>query len=325
MPNPSPQHAPTPPAALDLSGRPQIMGILNLTPDSFSDGGLHNAPDQAIQHALHMASQGADIIDVGGESTRPGAQRIPSKEQITRVVPIIKSLRQHLADTHPAVRISIDTTRADVAAAAIDAGASILNDVSAAREDPAILTLAAKHRLPIILMHMQGQPGHMQDNPTYTDVAAEVRDFLLARALAAQDAGVDRDQIILDPGIGFGKTTQHNLTLLRELPDLVAQAYPVMVGASRKRFLSALSSSGGVAPGMNPANPREVGGQTQNHPTPAPTAGRAVEDRLGGTCAVTAHCVALGVKLLRVHDVAENRQAANLAWALSGPTPGKTS
>ncbi len=287
------------PLSLD---RPVIMGILNLTPDSFSDGGQHNAPNQAVQHSLAMASQGANIIDVGGESTRPGAQRISSEEQIARVVPVIQALRQRLDDTHRTVQISIDTTRADVAAAAVDAGATIINDVSAGREDPAILTLAAEHRLPIILMHMQGKPATMQDKPAYTDIIAQVRDFLLGRAQAALDAGADRRQIILDPGIGFGKTTEHNLTLLRSLPDLVALGYPILIGASRKRFLSEFgiisksttATTGSRAGGDNPCN------------------------RLGGTCAITAHCVAAGVALLRVHDVAPNRQAADLAWALKG-------
>jgi dihydropteroate synthase len=271
--------------------RPLIMGILNLTPDSFSDGGQHNDPDQAVSHSLAMASQGADIIDVGGESTRPGARRITSDEQIERVVPVIRSLRLKLDERFPSVQISIDTTLTDVARAAVDAGASILNDVSAGLEDTEMLPLAAKGGLPIILMHMQGKPATMQNEPAYTDVVAEVRDFLLKRAQAALDAGVDRRQIVLDPGIGFGKTTEHNLELLRSLPDLVSLGYPIMIGASRKRFLSEFGT-----PQQTPVN----GGA----------------DRLGGTCAVTAHCVLAGVKLLRVHDVAPNRQAANLAWAL---------
>jgi dihydropteroate synthase len=286
-----------------ITDRPQIMGILNLTPDSFSDGGQHNDPQQGIQHALVMASQGADIIDVGGESTRPGAQRISPKEQLERVLPVIRSLRQRLDDTHPKVKISIDTTRADVADAAVDAGAGILNDVSAGREDPNIYPLAAERNLPIVLMHMQGQPGTMQDQPTYADVTAEVHHFLLERAQAALDAGIHRHQIILDPGIGFGKTTEHNLTLLRSLPGLVSLGYPIMIGASRKRFLK----------DFNP-RPRDA-------PQGEESSGSGGEpgNRLGGTCAITAHCVAAGVKLLRVHDVAPNRQAADLAWALVQP------
>ena len=289
----------------DPTGHPRIMGILNLTPDSFSDGGQHNNPDQAVRHALTMAEQGADIIDIGGESTRPGANRITSREQIARILPVIQPLRVHLEDQFPTIRISVDTTRADVADAAIDAGATILNDVSAGQEDPAMFALAARHRLPIILMHMQGEPGNMQDNPAYADVACEVREFLLSRAQAAQDAGIDRSQIILDPGIGFGKTTEHNLTLLQELSGLVASGYPVMVGASRKRFISELGN-GGATTLSTPTNTN-------------------AQNRLGGTCAITAHCVLAGVKLLRVHDVAPNRQAADLAWALSGRADQKTS
>ncbi len=308
------------------SARPRIMGILNLTPDSFSDGGQHNEHDQAINHALAMASQGADIIDIGGESTRPGAQRIDSNEQLARVLPVIQTLRQrfdeathcggpgHPGAGHPGagVKISIDTTRADVAAAAIDAGACILNDVSAGREDPEILALAAERALPIILMHMQGQPGTMQDRPSYTDVAAEVREFLLERAQAAQDVGIKRNQIILDPGIGFGKTAEHNLTLLRSLPNLVALGYPIMIGASRKRFISEFGPPPPDAPNdTNSGEPCSGGGVTA--------------DRLGGTCAITAHCVAVGVNILRVHDVAPNRQAADIAFALCGPDRRKIS
>ncbi len=276
--------------------RPVIMGILNLTPDSFSDGGRYVDPQKAVDHGLAMASQGADIIDVGGESTRPGAQRVDPAEQIARVVPVIRPLRLQLDNGFPHVQISIDTTRSEVALAAVDAGATILNDVSAGREDPGMLNLAAEKNLPIVLMHMLGEPTTMQYQPRYTDVVAQIRDFLLERAQAALDAGVDRRQIVLDPGIGFGKTTEHNLALLRAVPDLVGLGYPIMIGASRKRFLSEYGSRSGGA-----------------------------DDRLGGTCAVTAHCVAKGVALLRVHDVAPNRQAADLAWALSQINTRKTS
>jgi len=270
--------------------RPVIMGILNLTPDSFFDGGRYTDPKQAVDHGLAMASQGADIIDVGGESTRPGANRIDPAEQVARVVPVIRTLRQRLDSSFARTQISIDTTLGEVAQAAVDAGARVLNDVSAGREDPGMLELAAKRSLPIVLMHMQGEPTTMQDHPTYSDVVAQVKDFLLERAQAALDAGVDRRQIILDPGIGFGKTTGHNLALLRAVPLLADLGYPIMIGASRKRFLGDYGL------------PDRGGG-----------------DRLGGTCAVTAHCVAMGVALLRVHDVSANRSAADLAWALSRP------
>lgn len=269
--------------------RLRIIGVLNLTPDSFYDGGQHAGPDQAIKHGLSMAAQGADIIDVGGESTRPGAGRIDASQQISRVVPVIESLRQQLDLKHPKVQISIDTTLAEVAQAAVQAGATILNDVSAGREDPGMLPFAAKGGLPIILMHMQGEPGTMQDKPVYEDVVAQVSRFLLDRAQAALETGVDRRRIILDPGIGFGKTVEHNLSLLRSLKVFLDLGYPLLIGASRKRFIGSFSVSEGQT---DPAN------------------------RLGGTCAVTAHCAALGVQLIRVHDVAENRQAADLALAL---------
>lgn len=206
--------------------RPRLMGVLNLTPDSFSDGGLYTDPDHAVRHGLDMARQGADIIDAGGESTRPGAARIDTDEQINRVAPVIRALRERLDVEHPDVLISIDTTRVGVARAAVQAGATILNDVSAGREDGRMLGFAAESGLPIILMHMLGEPATMQDEPVYSDVVAEVRDFLLTRAQAAMDAGVDRKRIVLDPGIGFGKTTGHNLTLLRSIGEFVACGSP---------------------------------------------------------------------------------------------------
>ena len=281
--------------------RPRIMGILNLTPDSFSDGGLYTDPDQAVRHGLAMAGQGADIIDAGGESTRPGAGRIDVGEQVRRVVPVIRALREQLDLAYPGVQISIDTTRVDVARAAVDAGATIVNDVSAGGEDEQMLGFAAERGLPIVLMHMLGKPATMQDEPTYADVVAEVKDFLLARAGAALDAGVDRQRVVLDPGIGFGKTTEQNLTLLRSIGEFVATGYPVLVGASRKRFIGAIEAQAGSAGDID-----QAGGST-------PTG----DSRIGGTCAVSAHCVSAGVALLRVHDVAPNRQAALLAKAIS--------
>lgn len=282
--------------------RPRIMGILNLTPDSFSDGGLYTDPEQAVRQGLSLAEQGADFIDAGGESTRPGAKRISTDEQIKRVVPVIRALRRRLDERFPSVPVSIDTTRADVALAAADAGATVLNDISAGREDPRMLGLAAERGLPIILMHMRGEPGTMQDKPRYTDVVAEVRDFLLERAEAALSAGVDRRRIVLDPGIGFGKSAEHNLALLRSVGEFVASGYPILIGASRKRFLAGF----GAGSGADPAAINGLGSQKIN-------------DRLGGTCAVTAYGVMAGVKFFRVHDVAPNRQAAGLAQALKAP------
>ncbi len=267
---------------------PRVMGILNLTPDSFSDGGRYLDTECAVQHGLAMAKQGADIIDIGGESTRPGSQRVEADEQIRRVVPIVRALRQELDQDYPAVQISIDTTRAAVAEAAVDAGAGILNDVSGGLEDERMLAFAAERGLPIVLMHMRGEPGTMQESPEYGDVVVEVKQFLLERAEAAEQAGVDRRRIVLDPGIGFGKTTEHNLALLRSIDTFVATGYAILVGASRKRFICEVDAG----------------------------AGAGVADRLGGTCAVTAYCVSAGVQVLRVHDVEPNRQAARLIGAI---------
>ncbi len=277
--------------------RPKIMGILNLTPDSFSDGGRFTDPHVAVSHALTMVEQGADIIDVGGESTRPGARRIDAATQIRRVEPVIRALRNKLDERFPHIPISIDTTLSEVASAAAKAGATILNDVSAGREDPGMFNLAAETGLPIVLMHMQGEPGTMQDSPTYGDVVEEIRQFLLKRAEAAVKAGIDRRRIVIDPGIGFGKTLEHNLALLREVRRFVDTGHPVLIGASRKRFIAGFGKGRGLGDVHEPD----------------------VHDRLGGTCAVTTHCVQQGVQLLRVHDVGPNKQAADLAWALTRP------
>jgi dihydropteroate synthase len=263
--------------------RPIIVGILNLTPDSFSDGGVHTHVDMAVGHAQRMIDEGADIIDVGGESTRPGAARVPADEQIQRVVPVLKKLRTIL----PAQRfISIDTTRSDVAAAALDAGADLVNDVSAGRDDPNMFNLLAEGKTPMVLMHMRGQPEDMQQDPQYDNVVTEVRDFLIERATIAEATGIARDQILLDPGIGFGKTKLHNLQLLAGLETLVGTGYPVLLSASRKRFMGNICQE---------TEPREL---------------------LGATCATTALGVAAGVRFFRVHDVKENRQAADTAWAI---------
>lgn len=278
--------APQPPAK-----RPQIMGILNLTPDSFSDGGSWQEPSVAAQHALQMARDGADVIDVGGESTRPGAQRIPAAEQLHRILPVLKLLQPALATEHPHVRISIDTTLAQVAQAALDAGASMINDVSAGLEDPRMLPLAAERAVPVVLMHMQGQPATMQQNPQYQDVLLEVRGFLLKRADAAMRQGVRREDILIDPGIGFGKTLEHNLHLMRGLRELAATGFAVLLGASRKRFLGAACYAGAASP-----------------PVPA--------ELEGATCAATAWGVMQGVSMFRVHDVKANRQAADLTHHL---------
>jgi dihydropteroate synthase len=262
-----------------------MMGILNRTPDSFSDGGEHWDDDGALAHALQMAREGAAIIDVGGESTRPGAARVPAAEQCRRVLGIVRELRERLPGQ---ITISIDTTLSEVAAAALDAGASMINDVSAGRDDAAMFALAGERRVPIVLMHMQGEPATMQQAPEYRNVVEEVRAFLLDRAARAHEAGVEREAVIIDPGIGFGKTREHNLALIANLDSLVATGYRVMLGASRKRFMGSIC---------------------------AETEFRTL---VGATCATTALGVLAGVSIFRVHDVRANRQAAEVALALMG-------
>lgn len=261
---------------------PLVMGVLNVTPDSFSDGGRYTIVDAAVAHARLMLDEGAAIIDVGGESTRPGSEAVSDDEQCARVLPVIHTLREALGGDFA---ISIDTRSAGVADAALTAGADLVNDVSAA-SDEAMLACVARHTAAIVLMHMQGTPATMQQNPTYDDVTREVCAFLADRAQAALQAGIARERIVLDPGIGFGKTRAHNLTLLRELPQVVALGHPVLLGTSRKRFMGAICRE---------TEPREL---------------------VGATCATTALGVVAGVRAFRVHDVRPNRQALEVAWAL---------
>ena len=272
---------------LSVTSPPLIMGILNVTPDSFSDGGKHNEPASAVKHALKMVQAGADIIDVGGESTRPGASTVDTDEQLRRVLPVIEQLRDKLPADFP---ISIDTTDIKVAIAAVESGVNWLNDISAAEDSAEMLNLAADKKIPIVLMHRQGKSASMQDAPYYVDVCKEVFGYLLQRAEAAIVAGVYEQHIVLDPGIGFGKLLEHNLAILKELPALCQQGFPVLLGTSRKRFLSVIcdeqdASLLGVA-----------------------------------TAATTALAVQSGVKILRVHDVIHNRQAADVAWAIQTGT-----
>jgi dihydropteroate synthase len=256
--------------AVNLGHKTLIMGILNTTPDSFSDGGQYNTIPTAIQRAKTLIQQGADIIDIGGESTRPGARPVSEQEEIQRTQPLIKALRQ----THPNQLISIDTTKASVAEAALNAGANIINDISALRHDPAMAPLAAQSRAGIILMHMQGTPQTMQDNPTYTDVFTNVHHHLEQRMQAALQAGIKRNAIVIDPGIGFGKTLEHNLELLRNLHRFTPLA-PVLVGLSRKRFIGTITQRENTA------------------------------DRLPGSLAAAAYALSKGIHILRVHDVIE--------------------
>ncbi len=265
-------------------GKPLIMGILNVTPDSFSDGGSHTVRGRAVTHALQMVEEGVDIIDVGGESTRPDAERVCSEEQIRRVAGTIEALRRTLPAN---ILISIDTTLSEVAAAAIDAGANILNDVRAGRDDEDMFKLAAERDLPLILMHMQGTPATMQKNPTYEDVVADIESFLEERCTAAINAGVKKENLIIDPGIGFGKTQEHNMLLMANLDQLVNTGYPVLLGTSRKRFMGAICHG---------ADPKEL---------------------IGATCATTSLGVVAGVQIFRVHDVKPNRQAADVSFAIN--------
>lgn len=263
-------------------GRPLLMGILNLTPDSFSDGGRYLDVEVASAMAAHMVAAGANIIDVGGESTRPGALAVTAALQLERVLPVISELHKRLPAT---VAISIDTRSVDVARAALQTGARIVNDISAGGDAGMFETVAA-HSAGIVLMHMQGSPATMQDAPHYDDVTSEVRAFLLKRAHAAEAAGIPHHNIALDPGIGFGKTQAHNLRLLATLDELVVCGYAVLLGTSRKRFMGAICSESDA------------------------------QELLGATCATTALGVAAGVRIVRVHDVKANRQAADIAWAI---------
>ncbi len=248
------------------------MGIVNVTPDSFSDGGRFLAPEAALAHAERLVAEGADVVDVGGESTRPGAAPVDAAEEAARVVPVIAAL----ARRHPDLAISVDTSKAEVAAAALAAGAVLVNDVTAGR-DAAMLPLVAGRGAGVILMHMRGEPRTMQADTAYTDVVAEVHAFLAGRAAAAAAAGIAPDRVILDPGVGFGKDLEGNLRLLAALADLAALGHPVAVGASRKSFIGRLT-------------------------------GAAVEARVPGSLAAIAGAAALPRALVRVHDVAATAQ-----------------
>jgi dihydropteroate synthase len=269
--------------------RPLIMSVLNVTPDSFSDGGKFAHPQVAADHAFAMVQAGADIIDIGGESTRPGSQPVEADEQIQRVLPVLQFIRNRIETI-----CSIDTTSSRVAAAALDAGAYIVNDISAGRDDPAMLPLVAQRRVPVVLMHMLGTPRTMQDSPTYPndDVVGSVIQFLHERLDQATALGIRSERVLFDPGIGFGKTLQHNLALLREARRLADLGRPLVVGASRKRFIGAITGE------------------------PEPS------QRLFGTAAAVAWSVANGAAILRVHDVGPMRQVVQMTRAiLTGSTP----
>ena len=257
---------------------PLVMGILNVTPDSFHDGGRYAEPAAAVDHALGMIAEGADIIDVGGESTRPGSSPVEAAEQIRRTQPVIERLRERNAD----IPISIDTTLSEVARAALDAGANIVNDISALRGDPALAPLIAERQASVILMHMQGTPHTMQQNPHYDDVVGEITSFLKQRIDYAISQGIARERIIVDPGIGFGKTVEHNVQIMAHLDAFKACGCPVLIGPSRKSFVRKLLAT---------TDPDDV---------------------LHGTLACVAAAALSGVDIIRVHDVAPAKKTVAL-------------
>jgi dihydropteroate synthase len=261
-------------------GRPLVMGVVNVTPDSFYDGGRHGSPAAAIAHARRLVEEGADLLDIGGESSRPGAEAVPLDEELARVLPVLDGLCEL------AVPVSVDTTKPDVMRAAIAGGAAMINDITAL-QTPGALEAVAESPAAVCLMHMQGAPRTMQANPTYDDVVTEVRDFLSGRARACVAAGIGRDRIVLDPGFGFGKTVDHNLELLRRLDEIAAAGFPVLAGWSRKSSLGRIT-------------------------------GRAPEERLAGSLAAALIAAQRGAKIVRVHDVAATRDALAVLAAVEG-------
>ncbi|CAN5656451.1 dihydropteroate synthase [soil metagenome] len=265
-----------------LGPGPVLMGILNVTPDSFSDGGEYLDSEKAAEQAATLLDEGAQTIDVGGESTCPGSDPVSPNEELARVLPAIQGILKN----RPGTIISTDTYRAATARAALEAGARIINDVTALRGDPEMASVVAEFGCPLILMHMLGEPKTMQQEPHYDDVVREVQDFLAERAVHAEDSGVEPDRIILDPGIGFGKTLDHNLALLKNLDAIAELGYPVLVGASRKRFIGSIS------------NVEEA------------------KNRVAGTVATSVLAYERGANILRVHDVRANREALEVAEAI---------
>ncbi len=264
-------------------GEFRVMGIVNVTPDSFSDGGLYLDRGAAISHGLELAAQGAAILDVGGESTRPGSAGVSEDEELRRVVPVIEGLRS----ANLGVQLSVDTSKASVAQAALAAGATLINDVTALRGDPAMVGLVASHDVDCCLMHMLGEPRTMQRNPHYDEVVSDVKAFLESRMAFAIAEGVSEERILLDPGIGFGKTLEHNLELLRRLDELVALGRPLVIGTSRKSFLGRLT-------------------------------GRDLDDRIAGTIATNVLAYERGARVFRVHDVAPVHDALAVTAATVG-------
>ena len=269
--------------SLQIGPRPLVMGIVNVTPDSFSDGGRFAATDLAIEHGLRIAAEGADFLDIGGESSRPGSKPISFDEELARVVPVVRGLAGRVD-----AAISVDTTKAEVARQALAAGAVVVNDITAGLGDPDMMAVVRDAGAGIVLMHMQGTPATMQVNPTYRDVVAEVRDFLAERVWVWEAAGVPAERIAIDPGIGFGKSFEHNMTLLRHLDQIAGLGRPVVLGVSRKGFLGKIT-------------------------------GRPVGERLAGSLATVSYCAARGTAhILRVHDAAATVDGARVIGALSG-------
>jgi dihydropteroate synthase len=262
--------------------RPLVMGVLNVTPDSFSDGGKFASTEAAVEQARSMVSAGANLIDIGGESTRPGSQSVPAAQQIERVIPVLRAV------AGLPIVFSIDTTDSAVASAALDAGAVVINDISAGRNDPNMLPLAASRKVPVILMHMQGTPATMQDRPNYSDVMGEVIQFLRERIRAAEAAGLAGEKTLIDPGIGFGKTLDHNLSLMRQQRELLALGRPVVIGTSRKGFIG------------------KITGETEP------------SKRLFGTAASVAWSITSGADIVRVHDVGPMTQVVRMMRAIIG-------
>jgi dihydropteroate synthase len=265
---------------LDLTHRGLIMGIVNVTPDSFSDGGCFHDPGRAVEHAFNLIAEGADILDVGGESTRPGAELVDEAEELRRVLPVIRAVRSQTK-----ALISIDTMKATVARAALDAGADIINDVTGLRGDAAMPRVAADSKAGLVIMHMTGTPQTMQAHPQYDDVTAAVADYFDNRLRVLENEGIAPERIVLDPGFGFGKTLEHNLTLMRELPRLASQR-PLLVGVSRKSMIASVIHSD------------------------------VMEDRFWPTIALSAYAREHGARIVRVHDVKPNREALRMMEAI---------
>lgn len=268
----------------DLTQRGLVMGIVNVTPDSFSDGGRFLDTGRAVEHALTLVAEGADILDIGGESTRPGADPVEEAEELRRVLPVIRAVRSQTQTL-----ISIDTMKASVARAALEAGADIINDVTGLRGDPMMTRVAAETDAGLVVMHMIGTPRTMQQQPTYQDVVSEVQAYFEERLRILTDLGIDPARLVLDPGFGFGKTLEHNLTLMKSLPQLAVKGRPVLVGVSRKSMISRLLET------------------------------EAVEDRDWPTVALTAYSRELGARIVRVHQVKPNVEAMRMTEAILGP------